>query len=144
MVMPLISGIGALIVASGIVFAQHLDSGPHDPNGGVLCGWASLFAAHADRERCYPGEKSEFGAALDDSILRVERFIKENDPEALETLERERSHIRRLVRQPEGCLSDRDSIYRSAERAGIELLRNWLDRLLAVPRKATFARCGAL
>ena len=145
------NALAALLLAACIVpaSAQQPQSqfDEPDPQGGpVLCAWMYYVYVQAIGERCFPNQRSEMSAVIDESVEKIEKFILDNSPATPEQIAQGRNRFRsRVIDDPRGpyCAEDKDPVrmYRAMQGVGAQTMRDSIVKLLAIPRKPIFNEC---
>lgn len=113
------------------------------PGEGLICTWALVVNSAEVGRRCFPGENPEFQAELERSEARLDAFVpangKDATPENIARFKATQGHVGRPKDQV--CFADAIMIYRAFEKAGVQNLRETVDKGVARPGEPTWGSC---
>jgi hypothetical protein len=144
---PLMIGVAIAVFWTSIATAQTANDDGKLPYGGALCAWSVLAIMKTMGEYCFANEKTEFKAALGESVEKLTALILERSPEFRSRLEKKIVRYRsEIKKRPDGACfhahpDDLFSTYRLTERFGVDKLRESISPLLASSSKPTANSC---
>lgn len=113
------------------------------PGEGLVCAWALVVNSAEVGRRCFPGENPGFQAELERSEAKLDAFVRANGknttPQSIAQFKATQGHVGRPKEQV--CFADAIIIYRSFEKAGVEKLREMVDKGVARPGEPTWGSC---
>jgi hypothetical protein len=120
---------------------------PPDPHGAVLCAWHIYLRVKDIGESCLSDEQSDFKQLLAQSVEKIEAFIMANGPASQKEIDEARARIRADTAMfqhrlgYEVCRPAERDLYRHVEAQGLSAMRDYITKLLAVPRKPVMNPC---
>ena len=127
----------------------------NDPRGAVLCAWGLNVSALAWEEICHPNEHSEYGAFLNETQMKIDRFIEENSSTSeddlnktmREMLDRAHKNLNEYLKTPESSVNSLCTrswsarFFEPQRKMDLVAARKRLEDLLSVPRKPVMNPC---
>jgi len=141
-------GLSLVLLASstGQLSAIAQDGARKPPPGeGVLCAWSIMAAIAEIGRKCHAGEDVELQGKLDGAVARIDAYVLANsDPATTRAQIEEFKRIQGHNDVPAGkmCVpGDGEIMYQEFARAEPDMIRTWLDELLARPGNPSWGTC---
>lgn len=121
---------------------SSLDNIQSKPGEGVLCLWALTSIASEVGKHC-PGKRDPvFQAALEESVIRFDRYVAVNGPTTASDVETFKRRQGGLGQDPAAlCSADALQVYDGMHRQGATVLQESIVALLARPGTPAWGDC---